>query len=265
MAGSYRTQLLAGRRRTIAAILATLLLPVGVLRAKAEDRSASSKPPIAFPPFELQADRKALAALLDGIAGYKVESLAGRPTGIWLEDKRGGVWLVGVAQRDLRFKFEVFALGVMTIEQLRERWRNWKVPKVAADMPEPFRSLMAMRPPEPAAPDKFDDWQMVNERVEVLRRDEFIVEGGDAGPTVGDNPSAQSAARPGQVPKDASAYCTVAVGLLFSGQGGERMLVAADWSPFDLIVTRDAGAIEAFAIDCERVELSDYIAALDRK
>lgn len=173
--------------------------------------------------------------------------------------------MVGVAQRDLRFKFEVFALGVMTIEQLRERWRNWKVPKVAADMPEPFRSLMAMRPPEPAAPDKFDDWQMVNERVEVLRRDEFIVEGGDAGPAVGDNPSAQSAARPGQVPKDASAYCTVAVGLLFSGQGGERMLVAADWSPFDLIVTRDAGAIEAFAIDCERVELSDYIAALDRK
>lgn len=219
--------------------------------------------PVVYPPFELQADREALTALLGGMEGYKVEALGGRTGGLWLRDREGRDWLVAVDQRDLRFKFEVFALGMMSIGQMRERWRNWKAPTIPRDMPEPFRSLMATRPPEPVAPVAYDDWPLEADRVEVLRRAEFIVEDVDVGPTFGDNPNAQSAAAPGQVPHEASASCVVAVGLLFSGRDG-RLLIAADWMPMDLIVTQEAGKIDEFTAACQRVELRAYMEASSR-
>jgi hypothetical protein len=218
--------------------------------------------PVMYPPFELQADRDALTGLLEGVAGYKVEAVAGRVGGLWLRDREGRDWLVAVDQRDLRFKFEVFALGMMSIEQMRERWRNWKAPTIPPDMPEPFRSLMATRPPEPVAPVAYDDWPLEADRVEVLRRAEFIVEDVDVGPTFGGNPNAQSAAAPGQVPHEASASCVVAVGLLFSCQSGRRLLIAADWMPMDLIVTQEARKINEFIAACERVELRRYMESM---
>ncbi|MDF2602937.1 hypothetical protein [Sphingomonas sp.] len=220
--------------------------------------------PVVYPPFELQADRGALTALLGGMEGYKVEALGGRTGELWLRDREGRDWVVAVDQRDLRFKFEVFALGMMSIEQMRERWRNWKAPTIPPDMPEPFRSLMATRPPEPVAPVAYDDWPLKANRVEVLRRAEFIVEDVDVGPTFGDHPNAQSTAVPGEVPHEASASCVVAVGLLFSGREG-RLLIASDWMPMDLIVTQEAGKIDEFTAACERVELRTYMEEMGRK
>jgi hypothetical protein len=214
--------------------------------------------PVVYPPLELQANREALTAVLGGMTGYKVEALGGRTGGLWLRDREGQDWLVAVDQRDLRFKFEVLAIGITSIEKMRERWRNWKTPTIPADMLEPFRTIMATRPPEPVAPVAYDDWPLEADRIDVLRRAEFIVGEVDVGPTFGDNPNAQSAAAPGQVPHEASASCVVAVGLLFSG-GDRRLLIAADWMPMDLIVTQEAGKIDEFTAACERIELRHYI------
>jgi len=215
--------------------------------------------PVVYPPFELQAERDALIAILDGPTGYRIEALGGRVQSVWLRDRHGGSWLVAVDQRDLRFKFEVFALGIMSIAQLRERWRDWKAPTLPADFPEPLRTMMAIRPPEPVAPVAYDDWPLETNRVEVLRRTEFIVEGGDVGPSFGNNPNAQAASVPGHVPERASASCEVAVGLLFSAHDGRQFLMAADWLPMDMVVTQDIKAIDAFASTCERVDLRIYI------
>lgn len=220
--------------------------------------------PVVYPPFELQADSEALTALLGGVAGYRVEAIAARIGSVWLRDRAGRDWLIAVDQRDLRFKFEVFALGIMSITQLRERWRNWKAPTIPADMPEPLRTMMAARPPEPVAPVSYDRWPLEMGRVEVLRRAEFIVEDVDVGPTFGDHPNAQSAAAPGQVPKEASASCEVAVGLLFSAPDGKRLLIAADWMPMDLILTQEAAKIDEFIALCQRLELRTYMAKVGR-
>jgi hypothetical protein len=215
-----------------------------------------------YPPFELQGDGDAFTAIIDGPTGYWIDALGGRIGGVWLRDRKGESWLVAADQRDLCFKFEVFALGVMSIKQLRARWRDWKLPTIPADMPEPFRSIMAMRPPEPVAPVSYDDWPFETDRVEVLRRAEFIVEDVDVGPTFGNSPNAQSAVAPGSVPKEANASCEVAVGLLFSGRDGRRFLLATDWMPMDLIVTQEASQIDEFVADCERIDLRLYMAAL---
>jgi hypothetical protein len=230
--------------------------------AMAQTRGGISVAAPVYPPFELQADREALGAIANGITGMKVEGAGGRINSIWIRDSSGRTWLVAVDQRDLRFKFEVFALGIISIEQLHTRWRDWKPPVIPPDMPEPFRSFMSTRPPEPVAPEVFDNWPLATQRVEVLRRAEFIVEDVDVGPTVGDNPIVQSAARPGQVPKEASASCEVAVGLLFHGQGNERLLLAADWLPMTLMMTQEAGKIDEFVVACQRVDLRAYMGSI---
>jgi hypothetical protein len=220
--------------------------------------------PTIYPPFEIQAISDALDAIADGIVGFKLEAIGKSIQSVWLRDRNGGVWFVAAAQRDLRFKFEVFSLGIESIEQLRARWRNWKAPVIPADMPEPFRSLMSHRPSEPKAPNVFDDWPLKTQQVEVLRRAEFIVDVVDEGSTFGDNPNVQSAAQPGRVPPEASASCEVAVGLLFSGPGSQRLLLAADWFPMTLTMTREAAAIDEFAANCQRVDLRDYMETMPR-
>ena len=110
-------------------------------------------------------------------------------------------------------------------------------------------------------PVDFEPWPFASWRTEVLRRAEYIDWGVEAGPILGDHPNFQSAARPGQVPAEASAWCEVAAGLLFTGDDGRRLLIAVDWSPMNLVVTEDAAPIETFLATCERVEMDDYLQA----
>ncbi|MGQ3049486.1 MAG: hypothetical protein ACT6Q8_22715 [Niveispirillum sp.] len=210
---------------------------------------------VEYPAYELQAEIEALRAIANGLTGMKVE-LANH---VWLGDNAGRSWLVTVQPRDLCFKFEVFSLAISSIEQLQARWREWKPPVLPTGIPEPLRSQMSVRPPEPTAPLGFDNWPFVTRQVEVLRRVEWIADLADAYPASGDNPNVQSATRAGQIPASATATCEVAVGLLFNGTQDERLLIAADWMPMNLIFTREADKIDAFLVDCNRIELRTYM------
>lgn len=219
--------------------------------------------PVEYPAYELQAESEALRAVASGITGMSFDSSCMRPDHVWLCDNTGRPWLVTARAHDLCFKFEVFSLAISSIEELQARWREWKPPIIHAGIPEPFRSLMAVRPPQPTAPLVFDHWPFAPRQVEVLRRVEWIADLVDAGPASGDIPNIQSAARPGRIPPGATATCQVAVGLLFSGPEDERLLLAADWMPMNLIVTREADKIDAFLVDCDRIELRTYMGSPD--
>jgi len=98
--------------------------------------------------------------------------------------------------------------------------------------------------------------------VEALRRAEYIIDNVDPGPTFGNNPSMQAPSRPGHVPPEASAYCEVAVGLLFTHGNSKQLLVGVDWMPFNMIVTDDVHEIDEYLHPCERVPLKDYASRL---
>lgn len=214
--------------------------------------------PFEFPPFELQASTSALRHLTSGLSGWRVERTGNSAPNVWLRTSDGAVWLIGVDQRDVRPMFEVFTLGMLRLSELHERWANWEPPVLPEGIPEGFRQLMTTRPAAPVAPTHFDSWPLRSWRTEVVRRAEFIVEGGDVGPTFGNNPNTQSAARPRAVPPSASAFCEVAAGVLFTGEG-RKLLLAVDWMPMNMLVLQDAAEISTFLADCELVSMADYL------
>ena len=216
----------------------------------------------AFPPFELQGSRAPLVSLADDIAGYAVVKVGAAPFAVWLRGRSGNVSYVSVAQRDLEFKFEVFTLGIMTMEELQVQWRNWRPAPVPEDAPLLLRQMMTTRPAMPAPPDTFDPWPFRLWQTEVVRRTEFIAESGSAGATFGDNPNMQAAFRPTEPLPAAAAACEVAAGVLFTGSTGERLLLGVDWMPMKMIVTRDDAIIDQYLSQCEHVKLSAY---LDRR
>jgi hypothetical protein len=198
-----------------------------------------------FPAVEFYARREALAALADGVAAFACEEIGGACWRLWLRDRDGRVWAIGADSFDLEFKFEVFTLWLDSLEGLRA--------KMAARFP-------AMAATEPPA--DFQAWPFAAWRVEVLRRAEFLDPGAETGPSFGEAPVMQSACRPGHVPAHATAACDVAVGLLFTGREGGRLLAGADWAPLRLTVSQAEDEIEAFLAPCERVSLAGYVAAL---
>lgn len=213
---------------------------------------------VEFPPFELQANTSALRNLTSGLSGWRVERMGDSASNVWLRTSDGAIWLIGVDQRDLRPMFEVFTLGMLSLSDLHERWERWEPPVVPEGAPQDFRHLLTTRPAAPVAPRDFEPWPLQSWRTDVVRRAEFIVEGGDVGPTFGNNPNTQSAARPGAVPPSASAFCEVAAGVLFSGEG-RRLLLAVDWMPMNMLVVQDAAEISAFLAECELVSMADYL------
>jgi len=214
--------------------------------------------PVEFPPFELQAKTSALRHLTSGLNGWRVERMGNSASNVWLRNSDGTIWLIGVDQRDLRPMFEVFTLGMLSMSDLHEQWERWEAPMLPEGVPEGFRQLLTTRPAAPVAPTDFEPWPLQSWRSDVVRRAEFIVEGGDVGPTFGNNPNTQSAARPGAVPPSASAFCEVAAGVLFTGEG-RRLLLAVDWMPMNMLVVQDAAEISAFLADCEMVSMADYL------
>jgi len=129
-------------------------------------------------------------------------------------------------------------------------------------MPENFRRLMSTRPELPKPSTEFQPWPFASWRLEVLRRAEYIIDQVDVGPTFGNKPSMQAPCRPGHVPPEASAYCEVAVGLLFTYGNSKQLLVGVDWMPFNMIVTDDVHEIDEYLHPCERVPLKDYASRL---
>ena len=215
-----------------------------------------------FPPFEIQAARPTLLALESGVAGYVVEQAGKGASLVWLRSHAGQIWGISVDQRDLKFKFEVFALAIETLEAMQVRVAAWEPPQLPPDMPENFRRLMSTRPELPKPSADFRPWPFASWRAEVLRRAEYIIDSVDPGPTFGSNPSMQAPGRPGHVPPEASAYCEVAVGLLFTDGNNKQLLVGADWMPFNMIVTEDVHEIDEYLRPCERVPLKDYASRL---
>ena len=225
-------------RRTLLAGLAATAAPVG-----------ATKGPTRYAPVDLDVPRDLLSILVSGLAGWAAVG-AGRSTGlVWLRDTAARTYVVGADGHDLEFKFEVFSLSLETLDAMRARWARWAPPPIPSDVPEPFRRLLAMRPPAPTPPARFEPWPFRSWRVDQVRRLEYIMPV-SAVPTIGRDPVGSGAAPGGRLPDGATASCDVAAGLLFTGQGGERLLIAADAMPFDLVVSRTPGTIDAFLADC---------------
>lgn len=212
-----------------------------------------------FSPFELQASAADLSSLRAGLRGYATEGVGPSPSMVWIKAANDTILAVGVDARDLEFKFEVFTLAVETEQALAHRVLTAPPVKLPDDAPEMMKQWanmprVAPKPPADFVPWPFDDW-----RVEVLRRAEYIIGDLQSPPeTFGNDPVAQNPAKPGEVPTEAWAACEVAVGLLFSGSGGKRLMIAVDWMPFNLIVTPDEAIITEYIESCIMVDVNDY-------
>lgn len=217
-----------------------------------------------FDPFELQTSATDLLALCDGLAGFAIESVGPSPSMVWIKGANNEVRAVGVDQRDLEFKFEVFTLAIETQAALVHRVETAPPVQLPDDAPEMLRQIAAMPRAVPTPPNDFEPWPLSSWRLDVLRRAEYIV--GDLQPppaTFGDNPVAQNAAKPDEVPPEAWAVCDVAAGLLFTDNGnGRRFLIGVDWFPFNLVVTQDESEIREYVEPCEAVAVADYVQRL---
>jgi hypothetical protein len=212
-----------------------------------------------LPSFEFQGTRASLASLAS-IRGYKAESGGGRTARIWLKGDDGQVRLLTVDQRDALPMFELFTLAVATMGELEAKLSEWKPPTTLPEgVPDWLRAIMTTRPTMPTPPTDFVAWPFDQWRTQVLRRAEFIVEDVPVGKTVGDNANLQSVARPTTVPKEASAACEVAAGVLFSSVGGERLLMGVDWMPENMVILDDRAKIDDYLNPCEAIDLSIYI------
>lgn len=94
----------------------------------------------------------------------------------------------------------------------------------------------------------------------VLLREEYIEPfTGDPTGLVGQPPTnVQKAAKPGQVPGQALESCVVAYGLLIRANN-QRLVVAADWFPYELDVTLEEARIGAHLAVSEIVPLTQYV------
>ena len=211
-----------------------------------------------FPPFEFQTSAETLRAIGSELNGYALEPMDKSVSTVWLRGVGYQTWAVSAIGRDLEFMFEVFALGIEPLGTMLARWHEWRPPAVPKNAPPLFEHLLTTRPAEPKAPQDFTPWPFSSWRTDVLRRTEIIVGDADVGPTFGDNPHAQGAVPPGQIPEDASAACDVAVGLIFSGNEAGRLLIAVAWTPLRLTVTSSDTEIDLYLQTCETVSLSDY-------
>ncbi len=250
------------RRRDLMGLLIAALASAAGARAHTGQQArtgGSKRVPIEFPPFELQASPSALRQLASGLSGWRVERIGDSAAGAWLRSSDGAVWLVAVDQRDVRSMFEVFTLRMLSMGELRARWERWESPALLDEVPEPFRHHFMTRPPAPVAPTDFDPWPLRSWRTEIVRRAEFIIEDADAGPKIGNNPNMQAAARPRAVPPEASAFCEVAAGVLFTGADGRRLLLAVDWMPMNMLVLQDATEIDTFISECELIGMEAYL------
>ena len=204
-----------------------------------------------YPPSEFEAGMATRAFLLGEITAVHIS--AGEAP--WLFNDQGAAFLVILSGRQLEAKFEVFGIGVLNEVELSVRVEEWRPPPLSGDMPVELRILLDRRPSAPIPPQHRKPWPLVSWRVEVLRRSEYIVEDVEGTGAVGEAPNAQDAAAPGHIPSEAAAACDVDVALLFSGKGGERLLIGAAWMPYHFVTTSDAREIDEYIASCELLQL----------
>jgi hypothetical protein len=215
-----------------------------------------------LPPFELQGSRISFTSLLDEIASFSVSPTEQATMPVWLKTRSGDVLYMGVESRDLLPRFEVFTLSLASLDELKAKIRHWQPPEGLEGIPEPMRTIMTTCPKVPKPPEVYQDWPFETWRTQVLRRAEFIVEDVSVDGAVGENPNMQSGARPQSVPSAASASSEVTVGILFSGDDGQRLLFGVDWMPFNMVIADDEATIDAYLELCDTEDMRDH---LDRR
>lgn len=182
-----------------------------------------------YPSRPLRIDLLAIPVLAAGLRGYAADAWGGPNPSllrkIYLSDHNGWLWEVWAHPHDLEFKFEVFALNVEGRTSLGAR----------------FPDAIFTDPVGPFTPWPFQSW-----RVEALYRQEGVFSLDHDVPAFGDGPMGQGALEPGAVPEGAEAICEVGVGLLFTGDDGERLLIGVDWMPLALLVISDDASINAY-------------------
>jgi hypothetical protein len=195
-----------------------------------------------YAPLELLAEPGVLDRLRTDVTAVGLKQDEPYLREVWLRTYDGRQIVLGVNQRDLEFKFEVFGLWLASPEAL------------AANIVRKGWAFPAPKPPE-----AFETWPLAPPwQVQVLRRAEFIVEDVVVEGALGEDPIVQDVARPGRIPDDAAAQCEVAVGLLFTGFDDARLIIGVDWFPETLVFLRDDDQIAQYLACCETVDLSTY-------
>jgi hypothetical protein len=153
----------------------------------------------------------------------------GKLSASYLRCRNGSEICLGISGHDVAPFFEVFTLSLnfATSDKADSAIRVWQ-------------------------PWPFDSWKTA-----ILTREEFIVTADPNADTIGVPRYVQDAVVLGHVPNDAIDSRVVEVGLLFIGSGGKRLIIAADWMPFNIAISQDDGWIEEFLQSCEITPMLD--------
>ncbi len=165
-----------------------------------------------------------LKMLERGLTGYSCQDY--RPCDLLLSD--GKALRVSVVETYVAWKFECFSLAL-------------DIAAPATGPAIPFVTLGA------------------DTVTSILVREEYIEPyNGDRSSLVGQDPNVQQAVKPGHVPLSATMSCLVAYGIMIEG-AESRLVVAADWSPFNIVATTDEIRISAFLSESEVMPIPHYI------
>lgn len=93
-----------------------------------------------FPPLEQRGTRDSLLSLTK-LSGHSVLATGPVISGVWLKSQNGSVRYMGVDDRTLLPKFEVFTLAIETLGELQARWRAWEPFPVPEDRLYTLRCL----------------------------------------------------------------------------------------------------------------------------
>lgn len=216
-------------------------------------------------PIELRVSPEVLLALSQKITGFRVEELPGGRgdvSAVWFQADQ--LYVVSVDILELAFKFEVFTLVVQTpaqvlavmqanAPQMKQRLAEWR----EAGIP-----ISSIGPPaEPAPAGELAEWPFRSWRLDVLKRKEFIV-GLEHLPKTADGVQEyfQSLA-PGLAPDGSEHTCLTAIGLLFTGDDGGRLLIVADGMPGWMRVSDEEEVVQSYLRQCIVVPAAEYTTA----
>ena len=176
--------------------------------------------------MKLDVPSETLAALLSGIRGFAFSSPS---SGMHLRTTCDTYIGITVSSLAVAPMFEVFTLkghAESAPGNCNGRWAAWP----------------------------FNAW-----RSYVLTREEYVTPAGLSVQAIGRPANSQDAVLPGCVPSGATDSCIVEAGILFHGGDRGRFLIAVDWMPFHLIISRDEQRINDFLESCALTPLEDYL------
>ena len=117
-----------------------------------------------------------------------------------------------------------------------------------------------MNPPAQLTPPESRTWPLSGSRLEIVSRLDWL-----ANPTIDRMPPAGQFfgqnLGPGELPPGTEHSCLVALGLLFTGETGDRMLFAADDTPLNLLVAHETSEIDEYLRPCFVQSIDEYARA----